>query len=174
MGVPLVSPQRPCTIVSGGRSRRSGASRMEPANRNGQHFHTAFVLLLALALSALFLAVIWPFWQALLLGALLAGLSHPLYRWLTRLFRGRTSAAAAVTVLLLFLLLVGPLSAFLGVVVQQALYVSEQAIPWVQQHFDTARTFDVHAWLVQRFPAVAQYVPSQEQLAASVGTAAQA
>jgi predicted PurR-regulated permease PerM len=147
---------------------------MEPANLNRRNFHTAFVLLLVLTMSALFLAVTWPFLQALLLGAILAGLCHPLYRWLTRLFRGRPSGAAAVTVGLLFLLIVGPLGAFLGVAVQQALNVSEQAIPWVQQHFGAASTFDAHAWLVRRFPAVAQHIPSQEQIVASVGTAAKA
>ena len=147
---------------------------MEPANINRRNFHTAFVLLLVLAMSALLVAVTWPFLKALLLGAILAGLCHPLYRWLTRLFRGRQSPAAAVTVLLLFLLIVGPLSAFLGVAVQQALNVSERAIPWVQQHFGAASTFDAHAWLVRRFPALADHVPSQEHIVASVGTAAKA
>jgi predicted PurR-regulated permease PerM len=147
---------------------------MEPANVNRRTFHTAFVLLLVLTMSALFLAVTWPFLQALLLGAILAGLCHPLYRWLTRLLRGRPSGAAAVTVGLLFLLIVGPLGAFLGVAVQQALHVSEQALPWVQQHFGAASTFDAHAWLVQRFPALANHIPSQEHLVASVGTAAKA
>jgi predicted PurR-regulated permease PerM len=120
---------------------------MEPAHIDRKTFHTAFVLILVLAMSALFLAVIWPFVKALLLGAILAGFCHPLYRWLTRLFRGRTSGAAAVTVALLFLLLVGPLGAFLGVAVQQALHVSEQAIPWAQQHFGAASAFDAHTWL---------------------------
>jgi predicted PurR-regulated permease PerM len=147
---------------------------MDPANINRRNFHTAFVLLLVMVMSALFIAVTWPFLKALLLGAILAGLCHPLYRWLTRLFRGRTSQAAAVTVLMLFLLIVGPFAAFLGVAVQQALNVSERAIPWVQQHFGAASTFDAHAWLVQRFPAVAAHVPSQEHIVESVGTAAQA
>jgi predicted PurR-regulated permease PerM len=147
---------------------------MDPANINRRNFHTAFVLLLVMVMSALFIAVTWPFLKALLLGAILAGLCHPLYRWLTRLFRGRTSQAAAVTVLMLFLLIVGPFGAFLGVAVQQALNVSERAIPWVQQHFGAASTFDAHAWLVQRFPAVAAHVPSQEHIVESVGTAAQA
>jgi predicted PurR-regulated permease PerM len=143
-------------------------------NRNEKTFHAAFVLLLVLAMSALFLAVLWPFLKALLLGAILAGFCHPLYRWLMRLFRGRTSWAAVVTVLLLFLLLIGPLGAFLGVVVQQALNVSEQAIPWVQQHVGAASTFEAHAWLVRRFPAIADHVPSQEHIVESLGTAAKA
>jgi predicted PurR-regulated permease PerM len=145
---------------------------MEPADISGRRFRTAFVIILVVAVSALFLAVIWPLLQALLLGALLAGLCHPLYRWITRLLRGQRSLGAIVTLVILFIVVAGPLSAFLGVVVQQALAVSNQAIPWVQQHFGAASTFNAHDWLVQRFPTVADHVPSQAQLVESVGAAA--
>jgi predicted PurR-regulated permease PerM len=145
---------------------------MERADISGRKFRTAFVIILVVAVSALFLAVTWPLLQALLLGALLAGLCHPLYRWITRLLRGRRSLGAIVTLVILFIVVAGPLSAFLGVVVQQALAVSNQAIPWVQQHFGAASTFNAHDWLAQRFPALADYVPSQAQLVESVGAAA--
>jgi predicted PurR-regulated permease PerM len=145
---------------------------MEHAGISGKKFRTAFVLILVVAASALFLAVTWPFLKPLLLGALLAGLCHPLYQWVTRLLRGRRSLSAVVTLLILFIVVAGPLSAFLGVVVQQALNVSNQAIPWVREHFGSASTFNAHDWLVQRFPALADHVPSQEQLAENVGTAA--
>src|SRR6266581_4448663 len=145
---------------------------MEPADIGGRRFRTAFVVILVVAVSALFLAVTWPFLKPLLLGALLAGLCHPLYRWITRLLRGRRSLGAIVTLVILFIIVAMPLSAFLGVVVQQALAVSNQAIPWVQQHFGPASTFNAHDWLVQRFPALADHVPSQEQLVESVGAAA--
>lgn len=145
---------------------------MPRTNISGTSFRTGFVLLLVLAISALFLAVIWPFLKPLLLGAMLAGLSHPLYQWVTRLLGGRKSAGAALTLLILFVLAVGPISAFVGVVVTQALQVSEQAIPWVQQHFGAASTFNAHDWLVQRFPALAAYVPTQAQIMENVGNAA--
>jgi predicted PurR-regulated permease PerM len=144
---------------------------MDPEETGGRRFRIAFVVILAIAVSALFLAVIWPFLKPLLFGALLAGLCHPLYRWITRLLRGRRSLGAIITLLILFIVVAGPLSAFLGVVVQQALAVSNQAIPWVQQHFGAASTFNAHDWLVQRFPALADHVPSQEQLVESVGAA---
>src|SRR5438105_14569682 len=101
---------------------------MEPADVGGRRFRTAFVVILVVAVSAFFLAVTWPFLKPLLLGALLAGLCHPLYRWVTRLFRGRRSLAAIITLLILFVVVAGPLSAFLGVVVQQALGVTTQGI----------------------------------------------
>jgi predicted PurR-regulated permease PerM len=145
---------------------------MDPADIGGRKFRTAFVVILVVAVSALFVAVIWPLLKALLLGALLAGLCHPLYRWVTRLLRGRRSLGAIVTLVILFIVVAGPLSAFLGVVVQQALAVSDQAIPWVQRHFGAASAFNAHDWLVQRFPALADHVPSQEQLVESVAAAA--
>jgi predicted PurR-regulated permease PerM len=139
---------------------------------SGANLRTAFVLLLVAAVSALFLAVAWPFLEPLLLGALLAGLFHPLYRWITRVVGGRQSLGAVLTLLVLFILVLGPVTAFLGIVVQQALSVSDQAIPWLRQHLGTASTFNLHDWLVQRFPALADYVPSQEELLQHVGTAA--
>ena len=139
---------------------------------SGANLRTGFVLVLVAAVTALFLAVAWPFLEPLLLGALLAGLFHPLYRWITRLLGGRQSLGAVLTLLLLFILVLGPVSAFLGIVVQQALSISDQAIPWLRQHVGAASTFNLHDWLVQRFPALADYVPSQEQLLQHVGTAA--
>jgi len=138
---------------------------MERTNVSRNTFRTAFVLLLVAAVSIIFFAVIWPFLIPLLLGALLAGLCGPLYRGMTHLCGGRESLAAALTLLLLFLLIIGPLSALIGVVVRQALGVSNEAIPWVQQHLGSASTFDAHDWLVRRYPSLARYVPEQTQIA---------
>src|SRR5215472_16199146 len=145
---------------------------MEPLTTSGTNLRTAFVLLLVAAVTALFLAVAWSFLKPLLLGALLAGLFHPLYRWITRLLRGRQSLGAAVTLLVLLVLGLGPLSVFLGIVVQQALTVSDQAIPWLTEHLGAASAVNVNEWVMQRFPALAKYMPSQEQLVEQVGTAA--
>src|SRR5256885_5912858 len=145
---------------------------MEPLTTSGTNLRTAFVLLLVAAVTALFLAVAWPFLNPLLLGALLAGLFHPLYRWVTRLLGGRPSLGAAITLLVLLVLGLGPLSVFLGIVVQQALTVSDQAIPWLSQHLGAASTYNVHECLARRFPSLAEYIPSQEQLPQHVGTAA--
>jgi len=133
---------------------------------SGTKFRTVVVLILTIAVSALFLAVIWPFFNTLLLGALLAGLCHPLYRWLVQIFGGRKSLAATASLLILFILVAAPLSAFLGVVVRQAIAITDQAIPWVQQHLGSASAFNAHDWLAQKFPALANHIPSQEQLAA--------
>lgn len=147
---------------------------MERPNISPTSFRTTFVLILVLAVSALFLAVAWPFLKPLLLGAMLAGLCRPLHNWIARLVRGRGSLAAILTLVILFLLVAGPISAFVGLVVAQALNVSDQAIPWVQQHFGPGSTFNAHDWLVGRFPALAPYVPEQPQILESAGRIAKA
>ncbi len=147
---------------------------METANVSRATFRTAFVLLLVVAVTILFLEVTWPFLKPLLLGALLAGLSRPLYRWVTRMLRGRKSLAAALTLLILFVLVAGPISAFIGVVVKQAINVSNDALPWVQEHLGSATAFNAHDWLVQRFPSLAHYVPQQQQLADNAAKVAKA
>jgi len=147
---------------------------MERPNISPASFRTAFVLILVLAVSLLFLAVAWPFLKPLLLGAILAGLCNPIYDWMTRIVRGRTSLAAILTLIILFVLVAGPMSAFVGLVVTQAVNVSDQAIPWVQQHFGSGSSFNTHDWLVQRFPAVARYVPEEREILDTVGQAAKA
>ncbi len=130
--------------------------------------------MLLLAVTILFLQVTWPFLKPLLLGGLLAGLFWPLYRWMTRVLRGRKSLAAGLTLLLLFLLVAGPISAFIGVVVNQAIAISNDAIPWVKEHVGSATAFNAHDWLVERFPSLAAYVPQQEQIADSAAKIAKA
>lgn len=149
-------------------------SRMQEGNISRASFRTAFVLLLVLLVTLLFLAVIWPFLKPLLLGALLAGLCRPLYRWVTRLLRGRPSLAAVLTLIILVLIALGPLGAFVGIVVQQAFAVSQEAIPWVQQHLGSATAFNAHDWLVRQFPSLARYVPAQAQIADSAARVAKA
>jgi predicted PurR-regulated permease PerM len=147
---------------------------MEHSQIDRSKFRTAFVLLLVVGVSLLFLAVTWPFLKPLILGAMLSGLCRPLYRWFVRVFGGRRALAAAVTLLLLFVIVAGPISAFVGVVINQAVNVSNQAIPWAQQHFGPESTFNAHDWLVNRFPSLAAYVPDQAKLMENLGAATKA
>lgn len=147
---------------------------MARTNLTATNFRTAFVLILVLVVSILFLAVVWPFFTPLLLAAVVASLSRPLYNYITRLLGHRPSLGALVTLLILFLLLVGPLSAFVGVVVNQALEVSTQAIPWVQNQIGSARTFDPQAWVEERFPALVPYLPAEEKVMETIANTARA
>jgi predicted PurR-regulated permease PerM len=145
---------------------------MQGADPRTRNFRVVFLLLLVIGVSALFVAVAWPFLKTLLLAGLLAGICRPFYGRVAHLLGDRRSLAAIVTLIVLFALVAGPLSAFLSIVVREAVYVSDQAIPWVQNHFGATSTFDIHDWLARRFPRLADYIPSQDQLMENFGTAA--
>jgi predicted PurR-regulated permease PerM len=51
---------------------------VEPTFR-AANVRAAFLIIIAVAVSALFIAVVWPFLKPLLLAALFAALAHPLY-----------------------------------------------------------------------------------------------
>lgn len=147
---------------------------MEPIPTNGSKFRTAFVLLLVLGVTALFLAVLWPFYKPLLFGAILAGLAQPIYRWFLVCFRGRAALASTVTLLILLVILIGPLAALLTLVVQQAVEVSQFAAPVLREQIGVAGDFDLRRWIIERFPAIAPFVPSREEIVTHVGNAAKA
>ncbi|MEO7932174.1 MAG: AI-2E family transporter [Chthoniobacterales bacterium] len=147
---------------------------MEPAPLDRRRFQTAFVLILVIAISALFLGVIWPFLQPLFLAAIFSGLCRPLFRWFVKICKGRRSLASALTLLVLFLLIAGPISAFVGVVINQAAGISDEAIPWLQVHLQASGATDAREWLAHRFPPLANYLPDQAKIVENAGNAAKA
>lgn len=132
---------------------------------NSSKFRLTFVLILVLGITAMFIAVIWPFLKTLLYAAIFAGLCQPVYRWLLKRLRGRRSLSSILTLLLTFLLIAGPVSSLIGVAVNQAMQMSEQATPWLQQQMDSAGDFDIRQWLVERLPMIESVIPSKPQIA---------
>jgi predicted PurR-regulated permease PerM len=96
-------------------------------------FSRAFLLVLLVGITALFLAMIRPFLMAILLAAISAGLSAPLHRRLLRLLRGRRALASLTTIVLLLLVVIIPLSALFGMVANEAYQIAKQVSPWVAQ-----------------------------------------
>jgi predicted PurR-regulated permease PerM len=92
-----------------------------------------FLLLLALGITILFYWLIKSFLLALLVAAVLAGIAHPFYRRVLGWLGGRRRAAAGLTVLLSILLVIIPMLLFLGILVGEAVSISESAGEWVSQ-----------------------------------------
>lgn len=99
-------------------------------------FRKAFVLALVFAISIVFIATIRGFLEALFLAAVFSGLMHPLYRWLRDRFRGREALASITTLLIALIAIVMPLIGFFGIVVAQALEVTEALTPWLQERLN--------------------------------------
>jgi predicted PurR-regulated permease PerM len=92
------------------------------------------ILLLLLTISLLFYKMIKGFMMALLMAAIIAGLMHPAYRGLVRLFRGRRNLSAVITEVLLVFLILVPLAGLAGLITAQALRVGNSVGPWIRQN----------------------------------------
>ena len=105
-------------------------------------FRQAFLLLLVTAISAAFVAMIRAFLLTILLAAIFAGLSYPVYQWVLARLGGRKAIAAIATLVLLLALVMAPLLAVLGAGANEALLVTETIKPRLQQLVDQPGEFD--------------------------------
>ncbi len=105
-------------------------------------FSKSFLILLAIAISIIFLLMIRRFLMAVLLAGIFSAMSQPLYKWLLRRFRGRAAPASVLTILIVLLVIVIPLTGFLGIVASQAVNVTQSVGPWVEQHISQPGQLD--------------------------------
>lgn len=105
-------------------------------------FRQAFLLLLVVAISIAFVAMIRAFRLTILLAAIFAALSYPVYQWWLRQGRGHEALAAIATLVLLLALVMAPLLAVLGAAANEALRVTETIRPRLQQLVDQPGEFD--------------------------------
>ncbi|HEU4363882.1 MAG TPA: AI-2E family transporter, partial [Candidatus Krumholzibacteria bacterium] len=120
-----------------------------------------FLALLLIVVTAAFFVMMRRFLIPLLLAAIFAALVSPMYRGLTRWFRGRRRLAAIATLLIVFLVVVIPLSLFTGVLVSEAIQVSNAAMPWIQQQIANP---DELLGRLEALPFSDRIVPHQEQI----------
>lgn len=135
-------------------------------------FRAVFLLLLVLGISLLFLEMIRTFLTALFLGAILSGLMYPAYRTLRRWFGGREGLASFAAIGLFVILLIGPVTAFLGIVANQAVQVTQSAGPWIENMQAQLREPGGVDELLDRIPWLDSLRPYQEQLLQRLGEVA--
>lgn len=133
-------------------------------------FQNRFLLALALGISLLFLAMIRQFLIAILLAAVFSAMSRPLHLWLARAMGGRERTAAVVTLLLVLLVLVAPAVGFMGLVVSQAVDVSQAAATWVRGNMDLVESVEARLLAI---PVVGEFLPDREGVVALAGQLAQ-
>lgn len=147
---------------------------MDPEEIRRERFSRQFILVLALAISLVFFAMIRRMVVALLLAAIFAGMFYPLYGKFTQWFGGRKSWAALATVLILLLVVLVPLSVFLGIVVAQAVDVTHSVGPWIERQIQQPDKLDELLWSNPRLqwlqPYQQQVMTKVSELAGSVGS----
>jgi predicted PurR-regulated permease PerM len=97
------------------------------------HFRKGFVLLLTLGFALAFFAMIEGFLEALLLAAVFSGIVYPLYRRLQGAMGDRSTLASMVTLLITLVAILLPLILLLGLVVEQAITMTQDLKPWVEE-----------------------------------------
>jgi predicted PurR-regulated permease PerM len=120
-------------------------------------FRQGFLLLLVTAISIAFVAMIRSFLLTILLAAIFAGLSYPVYQWVLGRLGSRKSLAAIATLLLLLVLVMAPLLAVLGAGANEALRVTETIRPRLQQLVDQPGEFDSRLRALPGYDRIAPY-----------------
>lgn len=133
---------------------------------NQEKFNKTFIILLLLFITAVFLAMVWPFLMTILMAAIFSALARPLYRRLKRWFGGRGSWAAALTLFLVFFGVLLPLVALLGAVTAEGIKVSQTVKPWVQQQLTEPAAFSD---LLKKIPFYEDILPYKETIFLKAG-----
>jgi len=89
--------------------------------------------LLALFISAIFLAMIKPFLMAIFLAAIFSAITAPLYRRFERCLGGRRVLASITTLVLIGAGILLPLAGLIGIVTAQAVGVGQSIKPWIEK-----------------------------------------
>jgi len=94
------------------------------------------LLALVLLISAVFLDMIQQFLMPMFMAGLFSAMLKPAHRWLTAKIGGRDNLASILVIIAIIFLVLAPLGVLIGVVVGQAISVSQSVTPWVQAFID--------------------------------------
>jgi len=129
-------------------------------------FSRAFLLILLVLITVLFLAMVRGFLLTILLAAIIAGLAHPLYRRLEAFYRGRRGAASFTVVVIVLLVVILPLMLLAGLVAGQALEVTQLVRPWVSSRLEQP---DLLMESLRGTPLYEQLAPYREPILRKAG-----
>ena len=131
-------------------------------------FRKAFLLALVIGITAAFLYVVSDFLITILVAAIGSGLAQPLYRRVSQAVGGRKALASILTIFAILLLIVGPVTAVLTVVTQEAMRISDVVMPWVTALANEPTRLNAY---VDRIPGIDRLAPHRDQLLARFGEA---
>ena len=101
---------------------------------NQDTINKSILVVMVIAISALFFSMIHQFLMAIFLAGLFSALARPVYRRLRVMFRGHRHLASVTTLLLMIFAVLTPLMLLIGIVVAQAIDVGQAVTPWIRQN----------------------------------------
>jgi predicted PurR-regulated permease PerM len=129
-------------------------------------FRKAFVVVVVVIISVLFLRMVAPFLKAMFLAVVLTGILYPLYIRLRARLR-RETLAAGTTVLLVFFAMILPLLFLGGIFTREAVRLSDVIRPWLEQtaNGEGLASSPLPAWL----PYAEQLAPYRTEIYTRLG-----
>jgi predicted PurR-regulated permease PerM len=103
---------------------------------NQDKVNKSVLVLMVIAISALFLSMIYPFLMAIFLAGLFSAMARPVYRRLHIMFKGYRHLASVTTLLLMIVVVLIPLMLLVGLIVGQAIDVGHTVTPWIKQNLE--------------------------------------
>jgi len=133
---------------------------------NQDTVNKSVLVLMVIAISALFFSMIQQFLMAIFLAGLFSALARPVYRRLKIKFNGHRHLASVTTLLLMIFVVLIPMMLLVGIIVGQAIDVGQSITPWVKQ---TLEQPDKLSNYLQHLPFYEELVPYREIILEKIG-----
>jgi len=129
-------------------------------------YRKLFLGVLVIGVTIAFVLVMRKFLMTLLLAAIFSALLVPLNKRMLKLTRGRLRLASVTTLVLVVLLIVVPLTFFVGVLVSQAVSITQGAHPWIESQLQQPDALE--HWL-SRLPMHERILPYRDEILVWLG-----
>jgi len=126
------------------------------------------LLALVLLISALFLDMIKQFLMPIFMAGIFAAILSPAHRWLTGKIGGRENLASLLVIIGTVLLVLIPLTLLIGIVVGQAISISQSISPWVQSYIREPTALTAY---LEELPYYKQMLPYHDLIVEKAGQA---
>lgn len=140
----------------------------EPDTKTSDPYRKLLVFAVTIGTAAGFLFLVRDFIVTLVMAFIFSAMLWPVYRKVLQWFGGREVLATATVILATVVVIGIPLLGFLGLVAAQAVQISKDLIPWVQQQLPAAGTESqdlLHRWV----PWAENLEPFQNEITAKIG-----
>ena len=115
------------------------------------------IVAIVLLVSVTFLVMIHNFIMVILLAGIFSAMAQPLYQRFERLYRGRKSLASLSSLLFILIVILTPVSFLLGIVASQAIQISTEVKPWIDQWISRSSSFDARLHALPGYERIAPY-----------------
>lgn len=126
------------------------------------NFHKTFILILVISISIFFFVIIQNYILSIFLAAIFSGLLYPFYLWFLKKLNDSSFLASGTVVALVLLLIVIPFAGIISLVLNEAISISEDLVPLVQNEIKNSSSPDhqLPDWL----PFAKELEPYKSQL----------